>query len=217
MISIKKNAKPLVLVKKAAQWTRELLEEIKKGGDDLKIRQDKYRNTEIKNALKIETHGKCAYCESKILHIDYGDIEHITPKSVAPSLAFEWENLTLACKICNTKKGNKIDFVDPYTCNPEEEFDFLGPMIVHRRGRIAAERTRIELDLNRTALMERRLEAVDRIVTYLDRLDLVEDPEAQKLIKDTVLKTETADDREYAACVRAFVQLQVEKGELAIE
>jgi uncharacterized protein (TIGR02646 family) len=49
-------------------------------------------------------HGKCAYCESHIRHVDYGHIEHYRPKSGPqgrPDLCFEWTNLLLACGICN--------------------------------------------------------------------------------------------------------------------
>ena len=58
-----------------------------------------------------ETHGKCAYCESKIKHIDYGDIEHILPKNknARPDLCYF---CTKSCEIdfrfsYNKAFGNK--------------------------------------------------------------------------------------------------------------
>lgn len=59
-------------------------------------------------------HGKCAFCESKVAHISYGDVEHFRPKAGwrqaegeplgLPGyywLAYEWTNLFLACTLCN--------------------------------------------------------------------------------------------------------------------
>ena len=60
-----------------------------------------YKHPDNKIALKNSTFGKCMYCESKITHIDYGDIEHIKPKSKYPTLKFTWSNLGFACTVCN--------------------------------------------------------------------------------------------------------------------
>ncbi len=47
----------------------------------------------------------CSYCERK------GDlhVEHVVPKSKAPSLEEHWENLLLGCVNCNSRKDNKND------------------------------------------------------------------------------------------------------------
>ena len=39
-----------------------------------------YGHPNIKEKLKTTQHGKCAFCESNITHIDYGDVEHFRPK-----------------------------------------------------------------------------------------------------------------------------------------
>ncbi len=102
-----------------------------------KVAELKYQHESIKNTLKGADmfRGKCAYCESFILHIDYGHIEHYRPKSVYPILTFEWDNLLLACGVCNGKqfKGDKfpmIDnetpaFINPCEDNPFEHFSFV--------------------------------------------------------------------------------------------
>ena len=102
-----KGAIPKVLQDKAQQWTEELLAVLARGEKPTDAIKGRYRHPDIKNAIKVETSDKCAYCESKITHIAYGDIEHIIPKSKVPARAYEWQNLTLACDICN---GNKGDF-----------------------------------------------------------------------------------------------------------
>lgn len=73
----------------------------------------RYNNKAIKDTLEKETFGKCAYCESKIRHVEFGDIEHILPKckDARPDLYVEWSNLTLACEVCN--RVNKRDYYNP--------------------------------------------------------------------------------------------------------
>jgi uncharacterized protein (TIGR02646 family) len=105
MIKLLKGDKPQVLKDNAATWGKTLVDKKARGEKPTDPDKARYRHPDIKVALIAETHGKCAYCESKLLHIAYGDIEHITPKSVKIELSVEWQNLTLACDRCNTNKG----------------------------------------------------------------------------------------------------------------
>lgn len=79
-----------------------------------------YKDRDVRKRLKEMFHGKCAYCESKILHICNGDIEHFRPKgsikigtnSTKPGyfwLASDWDNLLLSCPFCNQTNTHKID------------------------------------------------------------------------------------------------------------
>jgi 5-methylcytosine-specific restriction endonuclease McrA len=61
-------------------------------------------------------HGKCAYCESKLVVTDYGDADHYRPKARVKAvpdhtgyfwIAYDWRNLIPCCKHCNT--GGKSD------------------------------------------------------------------------------------------------------------
>lgn len=47
----------------------------------------------------------CSYCERFLAQSI--DVEHIRPKSLQPELQFTWDNFLLACKNCNSTKGNK--------------------------------------------------------------------------------------------------------------
>src|SRR5262245_19740131 len=125
MIRLTKGRIPDILDRKSAEWTEELLA-AGKGG---KAKPARYGHRDIKAALVEETNGKCAYCESKLLHIAYGDVEHIIAKAVDPSRAYEWVNLTIACDKCNTNKGDKEDIVDPYRDDPAAALDFAGPWV----------------------------------------------------------------------------------------
>jgi hypothetical protein len=62
-----------------------------------------------KKQLKIETDGKCAYCEGKASHVAHGDVEHFRPKSEYWWLAYCYDNFLYSCQICNQSyKGSKF-------------------------------------------------------------------------------------------------------------
>lgn len=62
-----------------------------------------------KGALKIETGGKCAYCEAPTDTVAHGDVEHFRPKSVYWWLALCFDNYLYSCQICNqTYKGDNF-------------------------------------------------------------------------------------------------------------
>lgn len=95
MRKIKKTPKPQVLIDHAKEWTTEYCACLNAGNKPSDTVANRYNHPEIKTALEKETHEKCAYCESKIKHISYGDIEHILPKNrdARPDLYVEWANL----------------------------------------------------------------------------------------------------------------------------
>jgi len=86
-----------------------------------------YGAKSIKSALLRAQHGKCAFCESKVSHVAYGDIEHFRPKAGYQQratdglqrpgyywLAYEWTNLLFACQICNQQgKKNLFPLANP--------------------------------------------------------------------------------------------------------
>jgi len=79
-----------------------------------------YGAPDVRNALLLARHGKCAFCEAKIAHIAAGDVEHFRPKGgvwrrgalTLPGyywLAYDWDNLLLACQLCNQRhKRNRF-------------------------------------------------------------------------------------------------------------
>lgn len=81
-----------------------------------------YRDPELKQHLVAEAHGKSVYCESKITHVYFGDIEHMKPKSVFPAERLDVSNLALACAVCNNAKGQFWDsttpLLDPFIDEP---------------------------------------------------------------------------------------------------
>ncbi len=81
---------------------------------------DIYGDNQVKEQLIIDQSGKCCFCESKMLHITFADVEHFRPKmevqqakrsrKIRPGyfwLAYNWNNLMLSCEKCNrTYKRN---------------------------------------------------------------------------------------------------------------
>ena len=86
-----------------------------------------YGHDSVKSALIAMQHKKCAFCESKVLQVTPGDVEHFRPKAgyrqsdddplVQPGyywLAYDWENLLLSCSECNRRhKKNLFPLANP--------------------------------------------------------------------------------------------------------
>ena len=82
---------------------------------------------EVKAALIVAQHGKCCFCESRITHVSFGDIEHFRPKAgyrqaegeplQTPGyywLAYEWDNLLFCCELCNRRhKESRFPLAEP--------------------------------------------------------------------------------------------------------
>lgn len=208
MIRLSKADIPDVLRAKANAWTEALLEKLSAGGTIESIDRERYRHVEIKEALKVETNRKCAYCESHMLHVSYGDIEHIVPKSREPSLMYEWTNLTLACSVCNTCKGayagSDGSLVDPYFDQPDEHLHFEGPIILPAPGSAKGFVTEPTFKLNRPDLFERRVARLKRLNTLLDLIARETNADARRVMLND-LQNERADDVEYAGMCRAYL------------
>jgi uncharacterized protein (TIGR02646 family) len=82
----------------------------------------------VKNAFDAWSQGKCAYCESLINASRSQQVEHFKPKSLFPSLAYDWANYFLACNGCNGAKLDKWpkagDYIRPDRGQPETLFVF---------------------------------------------------------------------------------------------
>lgn len=135
MIKVRKPAKaPNVLLTKGKKKTKTQRTAYSKSPQDydtgkktFKHDSNIYGHETVKEALIVAQHGKCCFCESKIRHIAYGDVEHFRPKSgyrQKPQdklgrpgyywLAYDWQNLLLSCQICNQRhKGNLFPLVVP--------------------------------------------------------------------------------------------------------
>lgn len=210
MIKVQRSVEPSVLARKKATWTNALLNATTK--DQQRKAELKYGHKSIKKALVEMFHGKCAYCESKIVHIDYGHIEHFRPKSVEifRRLTFEWNNLFLACAKCNGPEYKADCFpeqneggppINPCDDSPDDHLVF----IFDPKSRIATvsyktERGRVSIDLfglNRPDLRGHRSKLIEKLF-LLSRMAET-DTEARSLLNQS-----QNDEEEYAAFSRAL-------------
>ncbi len=214
MIKLSKGKKPLILVDKAVQWTTEYLTCLNANQKPSNTIAHRYNHDDIKDTLETETYGKCAYCESKIKHIEFGDIEHILPKkkTARPDLYVEWSNLTLACEICN--RINKKDYyepqmplVNPYVDNPDDFFLFVGTIISDKNNNSRGFVTVSTLDLNRSDLVVRRNERFQSVSKLFFSWSQATNPTIKSILANE-LKKECACDKEYSAFVRHFLILK---------
>lgn len=213
MIKITKGDCPRILQENATSWTQTLLTKLASGEEPTATERSRYNHPEVKEALVKETYGKCAYCESKVRHVAPGDIEHITPKSVRPEFWYEWSNLTLACPVCNRNKGVRDEgLVDPYEVDPEEFLHFAGAFVFGRPGNDSGKLTERVLDLNRAALVERRLERLNAIFSLLDVIKRTSSPQVRAILEHDFLE-EVRDDKEYSAMAREALRCARARGD----
>ncbi len=205
MIRLEKIAKPRVLELYAESWTRELLRLLELGPDHKQAAdrlKSKYNHAEVKSSLLEETAGKCAYCESKFRHVTYGDIEHMVAKKPNPSMTFDWDNLTIACDVCNTKKGEEV-VIDPYVVDPETKLLFFGAAVMALPGDHDAEFTVRQLELNRAELVDRRTERIEHLKALRAVLASVARSDLRVILEED-FDRELDGEREFSSLSRSF-------------
>ena len=193
-------------IEQRAARLRELIED---GDDPPKALLDSYRDPELKAHLVAEAHGKCVYCESKITHVYFGDIEHIKPKSRFPAERLNPENLALACALCNNAKSDfweeAAPLLNPYIDDLDQEILALGYLIARRPGRNRARLTIDQLELNRQALLERRRERIELLQPLADQYILEPSSGIKDLLRSELCR-QAGEDGEYAIIVRAYLE-----------
>jgi Restriction endonuclease len=168
-----------------------------------------YKHPKNKLALKEASADKCMYCESKIGHISFGDVEHIRPKSRYPHLEHEWDNLGYVCSICNNQKLDKFHedapYIDSYSDQPEDHLMGMGAFILQKRGSERGEITIKDVSLNRNALVEKRKNKLDEVQKAVESCFRTKN---EALRKDALeqLKLEASVDKEYSFFVKKLLQ-----------
>ncbi len=110
----KPDVAPKILRERGAALTEELCSKVA-AGESPTFDRDLYGAAEVKAALRTAQHDKCCFCEAKLGHAQFGDVEHFRPKAStrqspdAPPttgyywLAYAWKNLYLSCEVCNRR------------------------------------------------------------------------------------------------------------------
>lgn len=122
-------------------------EAFRSGERTFEFDDDIYGHASVKTALIEAQHRKCCFCESKIRHVTYGDVEHYRPKAGFRQdpddslgrpgyywLAYEWTNLFLSCPLCNQRfKQNLFPLRNPEdrATSHREKVDEEKPLFLH--------------------------------------------------------------------------------------
>ncbi len=201
-----------------------------------------YGDPAVKQALVAAQHGKCCFCEKKIG--GEGEVEHFRPKASfcqgdgspleRPGyywLAYDWDNLLLACPICNQRfkknyfpladpakraRNHRADltqekplFINPAKEDPARFIGFRQEVPYALRGNKRAKETIKALGLNRENLIEERREHLDHLIFLHKVLDLEEEyagaEEGRQVFEDarTFLRNAVLDAAKFAAMTRA--------------
>ncbi|WP_438349948.1 HNH endonuclease [Paenibacillus sp. FA6] len=212
MRSLIKGSKPAILVEKEDEWTNELMAFVLNDDKIPKTVNGRYGHPEIKAALLLETSNKCVYCESKITHIDHGDIEHIEPKSEVRNKTFLWDNLTIGCSKCNQNKKIYYDpllpLLNPYIDIPEEKIIFCGPLPFPAKGNRNAEMTIRLLKLDRPELIERRTECIKSIDPLIIAYEQTDNHTLKGLIWDDI-HDRTLPDKEFSLMIEQMIKVRL--------
>jgi uncharacterized protein (TIGR02646 family) len=184
MIFVNRTPEPPILTNNAIIWLNDYRNSLnnynlnpnKDNKKNKKKAENKYNHKQIKDALINMFSGKCAYCESHIAHVDYGNIEHFKPKSKFVNECFNWDNLLLSCTICNTQYKRDLfptsaengPLIDPTYENPSQflrfEFDSTtGTANVFEKNQRGIT-TKDLLGLNRPDLVRHRSKVVRMMV-----------------------------------------------------
>lgn len=198
---------------------------------------DVYKHPLVMKLLRKDFSDKCAYCQS---HLDfatgYFPVEHYRPKTAyIPNnlshktkpgywwLAYDWNNLLLACQVCNLKKGShfplsdesqrdisnkSIDNETPLILNPiEDDFNehivFVWEVAMPQKGSVKGAKTIELLDLNREELLNSRRDA---LIDYFGTEPLYEsimqselNDEAKSILKELMAIANEVKRRQHAA------------------
>jgi hypothetical protein len=210
MIKLTRGSKPVVLEENAEMWTEEFTAHVGPLNAMTATIRYRYRDPEIKIAVKRDSHNKCIYCESYVSQVHPGEIEHILPVSKRRDLVVDWDNLAFVCTECNRGKGDYLEpglpLVNPYVDEPREHLAFFGPTVHHRTGSARGEITVRQLKLHkRSDLWERRKERIEQLQLLLDRIEAETSGPLRDAL-ESALGDELADDKVYAATSREFVR-----------
>lgn len=209
MIKLQKGQKPPILITNEEAWTTDYVNTINAGLIPTPTQKRRYRHQQIRDTLSKETHGKCAYCESKVGSVTWEHIEHIIPQSVKPELYVKWDNLTLSCPKCNIKKNDNYNDVAPFLNPYEEDFEteiyfrFAGPTIMPILNNARARLSYSTFDLNRIELVEKRQCRILEVDKLLQEWNISTD--VIKAAIEIELHDTYSEKQEFRATIKAFL------------
>ena len=175
------------------------------------LKNGDYSHKVNKEALRDANFDKCMYCESRISHIDYANVEHIKPKAPGkyPEVECAWDNLGYACSRCNTNKSDKYSettpYIDPYSEDPEEHIFANGAFLFCKNGSERGEITIIDIKLNRVDLIEKRKERIEEVVKVMNACFRTKNA-ALRTNALKAIQEEALPDKEYSLVLKTLLR-----------
>ena len=195
MIRVKRPEPPQILKDKSKTWNNQAIKAVEKAVDKgekpkYEWNSDWYGHEEVREALRELFHDKCAYCESRIRHITWDQVEHYRPKKgygknpkhlKKPGyywLGYTWTNLLLSCPRCNQPPGkaNQSPVKGKRARRPTDDVSLERPLLLDPTRDDPAQH--LACDLTTGMLVERNESARGRAtidICKLNRDELVDE------------------------------------------
>jgi hypothetical protein len=108
----------------------------------------------VTNDLREAYSSICAYSAQWIPRVQGGSsVDHFVPKSADAGLAYEWANYRLASQLCNSRKGDHRDVLDPFSVAADSfVLDFPSLLIAPHLQLNYAEAGPVQATINRLGL-----------------------------------------------------------------
>lgn len=158
---------------------------------------------------------KCAFCESRMAHVQHPHIEHYRPKGRREfeKRMFDWDNWLHSCGRCNESKWTHFPIsdegdpclLDPTADDPDAHLGFVHEHITWTTNR--GEETVRLLGLARTPLEDERAQW---LMTINLLLLLAVPPTSLREARDLLVWC-AGDSAPWTACVRSYLQTKAPK------
>ena len=239
MIRIEKPEAPEILTTRGSQKTRQDCNAYDSGSMEFDFERGIYASKKVTDCLREAQHGKCCYCESKFEGTSYAQVEHFRPKASVRQakeadrehpgyywLAYEWSNLFVSCRKCNTSKSDLFPLadarrarshrddtederallVDPGREDPRVHIRFRESTVIYRT--VVGKKSIEVLKLRRDPLDDDRERQLDKFRSHCSIVELEEDHSELTAIaeemKVQILAAMQADS-EFSSMFRDFI------------
>jgi uncharacterized protein (TIGR02646 family) len=175
MEKIERTDAPGWLIEKWEEWGKEWADKCNhKDNPTFSWRQhNKKGRKELGHKLSLMTQHHCSFCDAYPMGSRLkSTIEHFKPKIKFPLEAYKWENLFLACSLCQ-EKGDRYNNallkpdVDGYSFDKYFDIDWTNGELIPNRDATDEEKERARMTitlygLNKNGKPEDRLEELDK-------------------------------------------------------
>jgi uncharacterized protein (TIGR02646 family) len=240
VIKVTRTAEPEVLARLGPGWVRAHVKDVQEEKAKLNFGEGVYGHDDVRWALRQMQHSKCCYCEVHMDEYTPRHVEHWRPKAAVKQdddalelkpgyywLAYKWDNLFLACTLCNSvhkrtlfplrdparRARSHLDSLldeEPLLLRPDEddpdhhiEWRHDQPRGLTDRGRATVEVVGLirDNDSRRTELLKRLDLAHRRLLRIHGHPDFEDDAEEYREQLRTAKRTESP----FSAMARAYL------------